>query len=425
MLALAFPLVGSLIATRRAGNLVGWVLLLAGIALLAEALLRGYAELALLAKPEADLPAGMVAAAIGGGAWTLLMASVFLLLLLFPGGKAPSQRWERVAWLVLCGFAAVWVAIATSPGLDPPFEGFENPLAFSSDDSYLVVAFALVGLCLIAVAAAAIDLLMRFWRSRGDEREQYKWLAFAGCFLIVSLPLALLTNFENGVAGAMIFIALISLPISVGIAVLKYRLYEIDVIINRTLVYVPMTAILAGLFVASTTLVRTVFTDLTDAGSDISVAASTIGVVALLTPLKNKLQSIVDRYFKEEREPLVELRRTAKEARSVLQVMDLNRLLARLLDSARRGLDAEGAALVSHVADGVLLTSGDWYGNVRLNVPLHYDDSEVGSLVLGPRQNGRPYTALDEAALKETAEALAMAISLASVRIPETVTRRD
>jgi len=363
----------------------------------------------------------MVAAAVGMGAWTLLMASVFLLLLLFPSGRAPSRRWGRVAWLVLLAFAIVWVGIATSPSVDPPFEGFENPLAFSSDDSYLGFVFALIGLCLLAVAAAAIDLLMRFWRSSGDEREQYKWLAFAGCFLIASLPLALVTSFENGLAGALIFLALIALPVSVGIAVLKYRLYEIDVIINRTLVYVPLTAILAGLFVASTTLVRTVFTNLTDAGSDISVAASTIGVVAILTPLKNILQGVVDRYFKEQRHPLVDVRREATVARSVLQVMDLNRLPARLLDGARMGLEAEGAALISHDADSALLTSGSWQGIVWLSVPLNYDGREVGRLVLGPRRNGRSYTAADEAALKEKAEALALAISLSPTPVPDLV----
>jgi hypothetical protein len=317
--------------------------------------------------------------------------------------------------LVLFGFAVVWVGIATSPNMDPPFDGLENPLAFSSDDGYMGFAFGIIGLCLLAVAAAAVDLVTRFRRSRGDEREQYKWLASAGCFLIASLPLALVSSFEDGIAAALIFFALIALPVSVGIAVLKYRLYEIDVIINRTLVYVPLTAILAGLFVASTALVRTVFTDLTDAGSDMAVAASTIGVVALLTPLKNKLQSLVDGHFKEQRNALVDLRRTATEAHSVLQVMDLNRLIFRLLEGARTAFDAEGAALVFHDVGTTLLTSGTWDGDAELAVPLYYDEREVGSLKLGPRRNGRAYTAADEAALKETADALGLAISLAPV----------
>src|SRR5688572_2144735 len=110
---------------------------------------------------------------------------------------------------------------------------------------------------------------------------------------------------------------------SVGVAVMKYRLYEIDVIINRTLVYVPLTAILAGLFVASTALVRTLFTDLTDAGSDASIAISTLAVVALLTPLKNKLQVFVDHHFKEKRDPLGNWHKLTAEAESVLKVLDV------------------------------------------------------------------------------------------------------
>jgi hypothetical protein len=397
LLACSFPLVGSLITIRQPGNLIGWVLLLAGIALIAEGFLRGYGELALLAKPEeASLPVGMAAAAIGMGAWTLLMASVFLLLLLFPSGKAPSRRWGMVARLVLLAFALVWVGIATSPTVDPPFENLENPLAFSSDDSYLGETWALIGLCLIAVAVAAINLLVRFWRSTGDEREQYKWLAFAGCFMIASLPPALATSFESGIASVMVFLALIALPVAVGIAVLKYRLYEINVLINRTLVYVPLTAILAGLFVASTTLIRTIFTDLTQTG-----------------PAKNKLQAFVDRYFKETSEPVRALAQLAAETSSVFSLIDRDKLVDRFLEATNEAVDACGAALqVKNSATPRLFTSPGWTGETAAMVPVRYEDEEVGSLMIGPSRLGRPYEAKVLEGLRGPIDVLAHALTL-------------
>jgi hypothetical protein len=412
VLALTFPLVGSLIAIRRPGNLIGWALLLAGIALMAETFLRGYGELALLAKPEADLPGGMVAAAIGMGAWTLLMASVFLLLLLFPGGKLPSRRWKLVAWLVLIAFGIIWVGIATSPTVDPPFQQFENPLAFSNNEDYSSAPWVLIGPCLVAVAAAAVNLLLRFWRSSGDEREQYKWLAFAGCFLIASLPPALVTSFETGIAGVIVFLALIALPISVGIAVLKYRLYDIDVIINRALVYVPLTAILAGLFVASTALVRTVFTDLTDTGSDMSVAASTIAIVALLTPLKNWLQALVDRHFKESPDPTRALKQLIGQGRTVVEVLDTQKYIERLVQEIAGSLGADGAALERR--DARLYSFGGPAAGEALKLPLVHDGATVGALALWGRSPSRLSLAELPPAVSEATALLAHVLSLSS-----------
>jgi hypothetical protein len=352
----------------------------------------------------------MVAAAIGMGAWTLLMATVFLLLLLFPSGKAPSRRWGMVARLILLSFALVWVGVATSPTVDPPFEDFENPLAFSSGDSYRGAAWALIGLCLIAVAAAAINLLVRFWRSGGDEREQYKWLAFAGCFLVATLPLALVTSFESGIAGTMVFLALIALPVAVGIAVLKYRLYEIDVLINRTLVYVPLTAILAGLFVASTTLVRTIFTDLTRTGSDVSVAASTVAIVALLTPLKNNLQFLVDRYFKEQPDPYAGVNKLTGQAKAVIQILDRGRFAASVLNQLVTGL-AAAAARVELDNENWSMTVGTPNESQPVEVALVFREACIGTLVVWPGADAAAIRPTPEG-LTGTADVLAEVVSL-------------
>src|SRR5215213_1018436 len=174
VLSLAFTLVGGLIGVKRPANLVGWALLLSGMGLLAGDLLGAYGELAVLAEPERRLPAGIALAVIGSGAWVPLMAGVFLLLILFPNGEIASSRWRLVTRLLMVAFGLVWLGIATRPTLDPPFDGIDNPLAFTTARSYNWLPFLLIVPCLLAIVAAAIRQLIRFRRSSGDEREQYK-----------------------------------------------------------------------------------------------------------------------------------------------------------------------------------------------------------------------------------------------------------
>ena len=295
-MALAFALVGAILTIKRPGNLVGWALSLAGAGLLLGGILGAYGELALLAKPEAGLPAGTAAAAVAAGSWTPLMAGVFLLLVVFPTGRVPSPRWRPVAGLVLLGFAVVWTVISTAPGhLDPPFKGYENPLAFTESKRYLILIFPVIAVCLLFVGLAAIDLLRRFRRSRGEERQQFKWFAGGAGLLLLTLPFGAAFNY-SAVAGAAFSVALIALPVSVGTAVLRYRLYEIDRIINRTLTYGLLSAVLGaaylGLVVGLQALLRPV-----SGGSDLAVAATTLVVAALFLPARRRVQSLVDRRF--------------------------------------------------------------------------------------------------------------------------------
>ena len=411
-IGLSFALVGGLVTVKRPENLVGWALLIAGGGSLLGDLLGGYAELAVLAEPESGLPAGLASAAIAQSSWVPLMAGVFLLIVLFPNGHVSSRTWRLLGKLVPALFAVIWLMIATSPGLDPPFEEQANPLAFAEDEDYLALAYPPIVFCLLSIAAAGLHLVLRFRRSQGDEREQFKWLTFAVSVLIASMPFAAFANWE-GVGGAVFGIALIGLPVSVGVAVLKYRLYDIDILINRTLVYVPLTAILAGLFVASTALVRTIFTDLTQTGTDASVAASTVAIVALLTPLKNKLQALVDRYFKEQPNPGRELARLTAETASVLQVMDSEALMRRFLEAAIAAVDARGAAL--EIRNGVtpaLVTSASWQGETVISIPLRHQDEEVGMLMIAPSRQGKPYGPRVVEDLERPAEVLAHALQL-------------
>jgi hypothetical protein len=297
--ALAFAVVGAIVTTKRPDNLVGWALALAGVGLLFGEALGAYAELALIRKPELELPGGTVAGAIDAGSWTPMMAGVFLLFVVFPAGRIPP-RWRRVAPIVLIGFALIWLAISTAPGeLEPPLGAYENPLAITSSKYYIVVLIPVIAACLVSLALAGIGLVMRFRRSRGAERQQFKWLAASAGLLVVTLPVAAAFNY-SGVVGAFMSVALTALPVSVGIAVLRYRLYDIDRVISRTLVYGSLTVVLGAAYVGLVLAGQALFSSFAG-GSDLAIAASTLVVAGLFLPARSRVQRFVDRRFYRRR----------------------------------------------------------------------------------------------------------------------------
>ena len=160
-------------------------------------------------------------------------------------------------------------------------------------------AIPLVVACLVSVVAAAVIVVRRFRRSRGDERQQFKWFATSAGFLVVTVPIATAFNW-TGIGGIVITFQLIALPVSVGIAVLRYRLYEIDVIIRRTLVYGTLSALLAGTYVAVVIGLQALFSSFAG-GSNLAIAVSTLAVAALFMPVRSRVQHFVDRRFYRRR----------------------------------------------------------------------------------------------------------------------------
>jgi hypothetical protein len=203
------------------------------------------------------------------------------------------------------------------------------------------------------------------------------------------------------------------LPVATGIAILRHNLYDIDRIINRTLVYVPLTAILAGLFVAVTGLIRTIFTDLTDAGSDAAIAISTLTVVAVLTPVKNQLQAFVDRHFKQQHDPQKALSELVGEGRLVARVLDEQRFVASMLEQITAAFQLKSAALELVSNDG---RQPAYFGRAdegtAVEVPLVHLERPVGTL--------RAWLSLDSTvdaealaeALTEPADVLAQVVSV-------------
>src|SRR5215218_515966 len=241
----------------------------------------------------------------------LLGTYVFLL---FPDGRLPSRRWRPLAWLSGVVIASESLGLMLSPGpLDMP-RGIRNPFGLEAAPWVAVAAHATLPLLPLCMLASALSLVMRYRRSRGDVRQQIKWIAFAASLVALTYLIAMVASFIHPseeiwlAAGLPLWLDLIeyaallsitSVPITIGFAVLKYRLYDIDLIINRTLVYGSLTAILAGVYFGGVTATQALFRDL--AGQQelpqLVVVVSTLLIAALFTPLRRRIQAFIDRRF--------------------------------------------------------------------------------------------------------------------------------
>jgi hypothetical protein len=301
-LIVSFSVVGALIASHRPQNLIGLIFL--AVAFLYGLLSAGdeYAIYALLTNPG-SMPLGAEASWLGQWIWApgLGLFLVFLPLL-FPDGHPPSRRWRPVAWL---GGISIGVAVVSSTILLWPERGPALVLGDKSPSHVLdvVVLFAAVPMMLLAGLGAVISLFGRFRRARGDERQQIKWFASAAALTLVWITVFGQSTPLRGLPEAIVdlssLLVIPSIPIATGIAILRYRLYDIDVIINRTLVYGSLTAMLAAVYFGGVTATQAIFRTLTgqEHQPQLAIVTSTLVIAALFNPLRRRIQSFIDRRF--------------------------------------------------------------------------------------------------------------------------------
>jgi hypothetical protein len=287
---------GAIISTRVPGNAVGWIFLAIGLLLGLLFAAGAYSDLAM----DMDLPGGWFAAWVG--IWIFIPAAFGLpmfLLLLFPDGHFISRRWRLVGWLLggLVTFAAA--SKAFEPRSIPP--GIENPLApgGAAGEAFRVLSPLADALALPGFVLAVSGLAVRLWRSRGVERQQLKWFTYSAALVGAGLGTAVFIP-EGPVADLAFLVGLLALaglPVAAGIAILRYRLYDIDAVINRTLVYAALTASLVLLYVGCVVGLQYVFGVFAGGGSQLAVVASTLVIAALFNPLRYRIQEIIDRRF--------------------------------------------------------------------------------------------------------------------------------
>jgi hypothetical protein len=320
VVVLSFPLVGLGILVRQPRNRIGWLLSGVGLAWTLPGLVDAYAHWGLVVDPG-SLPGSEVAAAINEGTWVFgILAMGVYLVLLFPDGHLPSPQWRWVAWVAGAAALVVPLGIALSPGglEEAPVVGLVNPLATEELTPY-ALALTAVGLPLVplCIVAAAVSLALRFRRSAGTERQQITWLATAGALVAalfaVTLGVTLVAEIAAGggsgpgrlaaIASVLQEASILSfllLPLAIGAAILRYRLFDIDLVVNRALVYGSLTALLAGVYLGSVLLLQLLLQPLTEQ-SDLAVAVSTLAVAAAFRPARRRIQAAVDRRFYRRR----------------------------------------------------------------------------------------------------------------------------
>jgi hypothetical protein len=305
VLALAASgVVGALIVSRHPRHPIGWMFCAAQLFFGASFFARQYAIQALVVAPGA-LPFGQAMAWFGF--WLEIPAiAVFVLFLplLFPDGHLPSPRWRPAAFVAAAAVVIAALITMVTPGTyaDLGYPSIRNPIGL---DQYQGIFDAIdVGMRSLLLAIVALGASALFSRVRGadaDERRQIKWFAYAGTLLLITFVVDAIAGFVPSlmsVTAILAGVALSAFPAAVGIAILRNRLYDIDLIINRTVVYVLLTAVLAGVYTASVALFQRMFVAMTGQGSDIAIVMTLFVLATVFTPVKNTLQEKVDRRIK-------------------------------------------------------------------------------------------------------------------------------
>jgi hypothetical protein len=302
--AVCFSTVGAIVASRRSENLVGWLLGLHGLAQSISHFSAQYAIYALLAQP-ASFPAGEAMAWVSSWLLPIIIGFSVFFILLFPTGRLPSRRWRWVTWLTVAFILVGAISGAFSSGPVDGLGPIRNPLGIEGfSNVYNSLLFTMWATFLLVAAASSV--FMRLRGAIGVERQQIKWFAYAAAATVMGLVLAYVIPevidvppwFER--IGYAILLSLIpAIPISIGIAILRYRLYDIDLIINRTLVYGTLTAILAGVYFGVVTVTQTLLSTVTgqERLPQLVVVASTLLIAALFSPMRRQIQSFIDRRF--------------------------------------------------------------------------------------------------------------------------------
>lgn len=393
------PFLGALIAARRPRNPYGWLWLGFGFALALTSFGGNYAEYAVL---SGNRPAAVAVAAVGSVGWVTWVALAPFLMLLFPDGRLPSPRWRFLVWTVAAAGAVCVVLGLFVPG-QSGIASVENPFGLEGRAGVVVSALVIAGVFVIfgCTILSALSLVFRFRRTGGVERQQIKWFSYAAVLFGTSLVFSgFLGQDLPGVWDALSEAVMFSgLYVAVGIAIFRYRLYDIDLVINRTLVYAALTACVVGIYVLVVGYLGTVFR-LEDS---LLVSLAATGLVAVLfAPLRDRLQRGVNRLMYGERDdPYAVLSRLGRRLETTLEP---RAVLPAIAETVAHALKLPHAAIELKLGDGyeTAAESGRPAGE-PLRLPLVYGSETVGRMVLSPRAPGEEFFPADRRLLEDLA----------------------
>jgi hypothetical protein len=338
----AFATVGALLAWKRPGNPIGWLLSATGLAYAAGA----------FALLLAYFPRTLTVSNWLSWIWFLGLGLCVFVVLLFPTGNLPSRRWRPVAWAAGAGLAGWVLGNAFAPTIITAGASMPNPVGLTGPAGEIFKIMAAGGALLIAATclAAVLSLAFRYRRAPAAERAQLKWLVYAGALIVVAALAGVLAgqiagpgNAANNFQNAVLSGAVALVPVAIGIAILRYRLYDIDRVISRTLAYAIVTGLLAGIYAGLVLLA----TQVLRFSSPVAVAAATLAAAALFSPMRRRVQRTVDRRFNRAR---YDAETTVAEfAARLKDAVDLDAVQADLASAVQQTLEpAHVSVWISH-----------------------------------------------------------------------------
>src|SRR5215212_2016706 len=296
---LTFSVVGAMIASRQPRNAIGWIFCGIGLVVGLNSFTGGYAEYR-LAGGSTPGRLTETAAWFSSWSWTLwVYVPTSFLLLLFPDGRLPSPRWRPVAWCAALGVIGFVAGYALEASRLEDFPQIMNPYGIDSPIVIMVEVVAAI-LAAASMVASAVSLIVRLRRAGREERQQIKWLAYGGAVVVGAVFMGgVISIWSQDVGFGVIGFGLLGVPISTGVAIARYRLYEIDIVINRTLVYGALTAALVAVYFGGVATLQSLFRALTgqEQQPQLAIVVSTLVIAALFNPLRRRIQSFIDRSF--------------------------------------------------------------------------------------------------------------------------------
>jgi two-component system, NarL family, sensor kinase len=402
---------GVVLGSRRPRHPVGWLLLTLGLSVTAIGVADGYARYGLLARPGA-LPVARVGAMVSPAIMVTVLACIGLVLLLTPTGLLPSPHWRWLARIMVITPLVFTAAMLLLPEpLDPLYQGVRNPLGLPAlGGALLVVSQGTLAVTVVAVVAAAGSLVVRFRRARGVERQQLRWVALAAALTgVMALVLEASMTLSMGVTAVFLFAAgacMALLPLAIGAAILRYRLYDLDYLISRTLVYGLLTIVGIVVYVG---LVKAAEWGLRQgAGLGGSLVATAVIAVGF-APVRDRLQRWADRrLYGDRHDPVRAVARLGERLRIAPGAEHGRDVLVGILQGVCETLRLPSASL--QVDGGTEAASFGRPGADSEQVPLEHEGQQIGTMVIGLRAGERALGAADRQVLEVLAAPVAVAL---------------
>ena len=363
------PILGIVVVNKRPRNAIGWIFIVAGAALAVASFGQAYALHVLLAEPG-TLPAGRALAWLSNVLWPIPLVALILLFLLFPTGHLPSARWRPVVWFVMVIYALLTIGalILATAGWSDPFEGINVDPGGVGDLARVVIVIAVLAE-IVALVLSVVSLVVRFRRSTGAERLQLKWFVSAAAVAAVAFSVGFF--FDSPLVSAIVSISVAFLYVAIGIAMLKHNLYDIDLIINKTITYGALAALITAIYVIVVVVIGA-FIGVTEG---VSLLATAVVAVAF-QPIRRRAQQIANRLVYGERAtPYEVLSRFSEHVGETYSGEDILVRMARLL---AEGTGATSAVVWLRVGDEVRpVASWPTNGAIASAIPFMADEPPV------------------------------------------------